>query len=374
MGDSTVHSRPTTLDIDLLALENNFQKLRDHVAPSALMTVVKANAYGHGLIECSRHLEKIGANYFGVALVEEGVELRRAGIKSPILVFGGIVGGQIDIYLKYDLDITASSIDKLKAIDEAAKKVGRRARVHLKIDTGMRRIGVRPSSAQKLIDFALATKNSDLIGVFSHFANADHKEFTETEEQLQEFLSCTDNLKTTYPKVIRHIANSAAVLSSKTTHLDMVRIGISLYGIYPAPHLASVVTLKSVMSLSSQVVFFKVVTKGQGVSYGHTWHAPKDSRIVTVPIGYGDGYPRSLSNKAEVLIKGKRYPVVGTICMDQMMVNIGDDTAYNGDPVTLIGKEGSEEITVSELAERAGTIPYEILTSLNLRLPRRYKI
>lgn len=372
MDHHELHSRPSLLEINLEALSSNFKALNKVIEPTKFMAVVKANAYGHGLIECSRHLEKIGANYFGVALVEEGVELRKAGIKSPILVFGGIVGGQIDLYLKHDLDITASSIDKLKAIDETAKKANKRARVHLKIDTGMRRIGVRPSSAQKLIDFALTIKNSDLIGVFSHFANADHKEFAETEEQLQEFLSCTDNLKKTHPKVIRHIANSAGALASKATHLDMARIGISLYGIYPAPHLSSVVSLKPVMSLTSQVVFFKVVTKGQGVSYGHTWHAPKDSRVVTVPIGYGDGYPRSLSNKAEVLIKGKRCPVVGTICMDQMMVNIGDGTAYNGDPVTLIGKEGSEEITVSELAERAGTIPYEILTSLNLRLPRRY--
>ena len=365
--------RPTFIDIELSAISHNFSEVKRFVGSSRIMAVVKANAYGHGLIECSRHFEKLGADYLGVALVEEGIELRREGIKSPILVFGGIVGGQIDQYLKHDLDLTASSIDKLNAIDAIAAKLGKKARIHIKIDTGMRRIGVRPESAKALIEAALRAQHCSLVGVFTHYANADVADVALTQEQLTVFKSCVQDLKRAHPEVMLHTANSAGMLLGSENHLDMVRPGLALYGITPAPHLAGRLNLKPALSLHSQLVFFKVVKSGQGVSYGHTWHAAQDTRVVTVPIGYGDGYQRALSNKTHVLIRGKRYPNVGTICMDQMMVDVGQDSAYNGDIVTVIGREGVEEITVNELAEKAGTIPYEIFTGLNLRLPRRYK-
>jgi alanine racemase len=365
--------RPTFIDINLAAIAHNFAQIKALVGSTKIMSVVKANAYGHGLIECSRHFEKLTTDYLGVALVEEGIEIRQAGIKTPILVFGGIVGGQIDQYLKYDLDITASSIDKLKAIDSVAANLGKKAKIHLKIDTGMRRIGVRPESAPALIESALNAKHCELVGVFSHFANADIPDRNLTQNQLHEFLTCLGDLKKNHPNVMLHIANTAGVLLGQDNYLDMVRPGLGLYGITPAPHLAGKLSLKPALSLHSQLVFFKVVKAGQGISYGHTWHASNDTRVVTVPIGYGDGYQRALSNKVEVLIHGKRYRNVGTICMDQMMVDIGQDSAFNGDVITVIGRDGAEEITVNELADKAGTIPYEIFTSLNLRLPRRYR-
>jgi len=365
--------RPTFIDIDLGAIAHNFSEVKKLVKTAKVMAVVKANAYGHGLIECAKHFEKLGTDYLGVALVEEGVELRRGGVKAPVLVFGGIVGGQIDQYLANDLDLTASSIDKLNAIEATAAKLNKKARIHIKIDTGMRRIGVRPESAEALIEAALKAKNCELVGVFTHYANADSPDEALTREQLDIFKSCTAEIKRVKPGVILHAANSAGMLLGSEHHLDMVRPGLALYGITPAQHLSGKLNLKPALSLHSQLVFFKVVKAGQGVSYGHTWHAPRDTRVVTVPIGYGDGYSRALSNKAEVIIRGKRYPNVGTICMDQMMVDIGQDSAYNGDIITVIGRDGSEEITVNDLAAKAGTISYEIFTGLNLRLPRRYR-
>ncbi len=364
--------RPTFIDIDLGAISYNFAEVKKLVGSTKVMAVVKANAYGHGLIECSKHFEQLGADYLGVALVEEGIEIRKAGVKLPILVFGGIVGGQIDQYLLYDLDLTASSLDKLQAIEQTAAKLGKKARIHIKIDTGMRRIGVRPESARALIDAALKAQHCELAGIFTHYANADIPKPELTLEQLRLFKEAIGDIKNKNPKIILHAANSAGMMLGAENYLDMVRPGLALYGITPASHLSGKLNLRPALSLHSQLVFFKVVKAGQGVSYGHTWRAPTDTRVVTVPIGYGDGYSRALSNKGNVLIRGKRYPIVGTICMDQMMVDIGKDSAYNGDIITVIGRDGGEEITVNEIADRAGTISYEIFTGLNLRLPRRY--
>lgn len=365
--------RPTFIDIDLEAISCNFAEVKKLVGSTKVMAVVKANAYGHGLIECSKHFERLGADYLGVALVEEGIEIRKAGVGLPILVFGGIVGGQIDQYLHHDLDLTASSLDKLQAIEQTAAKLGKKARIHIKIDTGMRRIGVRPESARVLIDAALKAQHCEVVGIFTHYANADIPKPELTIEQLRLFKEAIGDIKNKNPKIILHVANSAGMMLGAENYLDMVRPGLALYGITPASHLSGKLKLRPALSLHSQLVFFKVVKAGQGVSYGHTWHAPNDTRVVTVPIGYGDGYSRGLSNKGEVLIRGKRYPIVGTICMDQMMVDIGKDSAYNGDIITIIGRDGGDEITVNEIAERAGTISYEVFTGLNLRLPRRYR-
>ncbi len=366
--------RPTTMEVNLAALGRNLKTIKRTVSPAKIMGVVKANGYGHGLVACAQKLVSEGIDYLGVAFVEEGIELRQAGITTPILVFGGIFGSQIKLYLDYDLELTASSVSKLRAIEETASTLKKRAKVHLKIDTGLERIGVHYYSAEELLKETLSCKFCECVGIFSHFATADSTDLTFMKLQLERFHEVLGFYeKHSVPRPLRHIANSAALLQSKETHLDMVRPGISLYGVYSEPHLEKLLPLEPVMSLVSSVVYFKVVKKGNGVSYGHTWIAPEDTRIVTVPIGYGDGYSRRLSNVGSVLIRNKRYPIVGNVCMDQIMVNLGKDgEAYNGDRVVLIGSQGSEQITVNDIASQTGTIAHETLTSTNLRVPRKY--
>jgi len=370
-------SRPTAMQIDLSALTHNLHAIRAHVGKTKIMAVVKANAYGHGLIECARHLAGAGADYFGVALVEEGTALRRAGLTAPILIFGGLWNEQIKQYLECDLDITASSADKLRAIDAAADTAGKRARVHLKIDTGMGRIGVQHDRLPRFADAVLEARHCDIIGVYSHFATAEEADQNFAMLQLERFNASIEYLRSRgISWRLTHMANSAGLMNFPESHFDMVRPGLALYGIVPDAAMEGVLPLRSVMRLTSKVVYFKVVETEQGISYGHRWRAPQQTRIVTVPVGYGDGYSRGLSGRAEVLIRGRRYPVVGSICMNQMMVDVGADEAFNGDEVVLIGRQEhtgrSEEITAAELAEKLGTTPHEILTNTNLRVPRIY--
>lgn len=358
------------MDVDLDALRRNFEAIRKLVAPASVMPVVKANAYGHGLVAVGRALVELGADSLGVACLEEGLELRRSGIRAPILVFGGIYGDQIRHFIEHDLEMTASSIDKLEAIEACARSLGRVPSVHIKIDTGMERIGVHHYSCQPLLERAKRAAHCKIRGIFSHFACADDPASPITGLQLERFLEAIEGFQIEGAR--RHIANSAAMMARRDTHLDVVRPGLALYGVYPYPELRSTLELAPVMSITSRVVYFKVVKKGAGVSYGHTWTAPSDTRVVTLPIGYGDGYPRRLSNKGEVLVRGIRRPIVGNVCMDQFMVDIGSGEAYNGDEVVVIGSQGGERITVEELAEAAGAIPHEILASMSVRIPRRY--
>lgn len=363
--------RPSFVEIDFAALEENYFKLQTIAKSSLVMPVVKANAYGHGLVRCSKTLEEIGAPFLAVAFVEEGIELRKAGIKTKILVLGGIFDNQVRYFLDYDLDLTVSSIHKLEAVEEEARKLSKKARVHLKVDTGMARIGVRPESALALFEGAMKCKHLEIISVYSHFATADSVDFTYSRKQLASFKECTaffDDKKTKRP--LFHIANTPAILKLPESHLDLVRPGLGIYGVCPSAHFRTNFDLKPVLSFKSKVVYFKVVKKGQGVSYDHDWIAPCDSRVVTIPVGYGDGYLRRLSNCAEVLIRGKRYPIIGKVCVDQFMVNIADSEAYLGDEVVLIGAQGNETIDVLELAEKAGTTPHEITIAITLRVPR----
>jgi alanine racemase len=336
--------------------------------------MLKANAYGHGLVEVARFLASLGADYLGVAVLEEALLLREEGIRLPILVCGGIMGNQIPHFLANDLTITASSIEKLQQIDQEAGAMGVRARVHLKIDTGMERIGVHYYSAGGLLDAALACRHCDIEGVYSHFANADAADLSSAELQLarfQDVLSECERRGLRPP--LRHMANSGAVLQLPQSYFDLVRPGILLYGVYPSAQVRRTVPVLPALSWKSHVVYFKVVKPGHPVSYGSTWQSDHMVRVVTVPVGYGDGYFRSLSNQAHVIIRGKKYPVVGLVCMDQIMVNIEWETAFNGDEVILIGESGGEALRCEDLAAWAGTIPYEVLTNINTRVPRLYR-
>jgi alanine racemase len=364
--------RPTALHVDLAQLTTNYELLRKHTGVPVLV-VLKANAYGHGLVEVGRHFDLLGAPYLGVAYLEEGLRLRKAGVRAPVLVLGGIVGEQIPLFVENDLTLTASSVDKLNAIESCAAVLGRTAVVHLKIDTGMERIGVHWYSASKLLEASLRCPHVRVDGVFSHFASADAEDLSYARLQLERFLETLDFYRArSLPCPTRHISNSGAVLQLPEARLDMVRPGILLYGAYPAPHIARAVPVRSALRWNSHVVYFKVVGPGAAVSYGSKWKAETDTRVVTLPVGYGDGYMRAMTGRAQVLLRGRRYPVVGTICMDQVMVAIGWDSAWNGDQAILLGGDGEAAITIEELAAWAGTIPHEILTSINTRVPRVY--
>jgi alanine racemase len=365
--------RPTYAVVSRARLRANLAAAKALAAPARVMAVLKANAYGHGLEAVARCLAP-QADAFGVALVEEGIALRGLGIGSPILVMGGIWSRQIPLFLEHGLTFTVPSIARLRDIEEAAAARGKRAMVHLKVDTGMERIGVHHYSAEALLDAAARSPHVEVEGIYTHFANADAEDLAHARLQLERFHEVLRFYERRSLRVpVRHVANSAALLRMPEARLDMVRPGILLYGVYPYPGAPRAVDVKPALSWRSRVVYFKVVEAGSPVSYGSTWRSDHRVRLVTVPVGYGDGYFRSLSSRAEVVLRGRRHPVVGRVCMDQVMVNIEWGEAWNGDEVVLVGEQGGASVTVEELAEWAGTIPYEVLTAINARVPRIYE-
>ena len=379
---SQMTSRPTWAEIDVAALRFNLANIRARIdgndigqseRPVQIMGVVKANAYGHGLIRTACEMVKAGVEQLGVAFVEEGIALRRAGIAVPILVLGGIVGPQLRDFLEHDLMITASSVWKLDLIEEAAQALNKRAKIHVKIDTGMERLGIHHYNAAQLFEAVTATRHCDLCGVFSHLASSQSSDGSFTQLQLERFLDAISWFeKQGLPTPLRHIANSGGVLQHPATWLDMVRPGLLAYGVYPGDDVEKTIDVKPVLSLKTRVVYFKVVPEGARVGYDGTWTAARDSRVVTLPVGYGDGYRRSLSNKGEVLIRGARYRIAGVVSMDQITVDIGQGTAYNNDEVVLIGSQNDEKISIEQVARWMDTIPYEVLTGINTRVPRVY--
>jgi alanine racemase len=371
---ATDELRPTYLEVDLEVLAANYRAIAAHVAPARVMPILKANAYGHGLVEVARKLEAVGAPYVGVAYLEEGLRLRQHGVRLPVLVLGGIVGSQIPRFLEHDLTLTASSVDKLRAIDEHAGALGRPATVHLKIDTGMERIGVHWYSAEALLEASLKCRHARVEGIFTHFANADDRDLAHARLQLERFHEVLRFYeRRSLPTPLRHAANSGATLQLPESYFDMVRPGVVFYGAAPSAEVPVTISVRQALRWITHVVYFKVVKPGNPVSYGSAWAPAELTRVVTLPAGYGDGYMRAMSGKAEVIVHGKRYPVVGRICMDQMMVSIGGDSAYNGDEAVLLGASGDATITIEELATWAGTITHEVLTSINTRVPRVYR-
>ena len=365
--------RPTLVEINLSRLRQNYKAIKDQVRPAKMMPVLKANAYGHGLVRVAKLMQELNADALGVAFLEEGVLLRRQGIALPILVLGGVLGNQVPHFIEHDLMITASSIEKLQQIDEAAAHMGKTAKVHLILDTGMERIGVHYYHAKDYIKAAVSCRHIAIQGVFTHLANADDSDLTHARQQLERFneaLSYFTRLGVPVPA--RHAANSGAVLQLPEACFEMVRPGLMLYGVYPSLQTRRTVDVKPALTWKSRVVYFKVIKPGHPVGYGSTWQSDHLVRAVTVPVGYGDGYFRSMSGKAQVLINGKRYPVVGRISMDQIVVNIERDSAYNNDEVVLLGEMDGQVLSAEEMADWAGTIPYEILTNINTRVPRIY--
>ncbi len=365
--------RPTFARIYRDAIAANYASFRSLAPDSKLMAVVKADAYGYGLVHCARLFSELGADYLGVGFVEEGILLRREGIQKPMLVMGGIVGSQIELFLEYDLDLTASSVFKLEAIEREARAAGKTARVQLKIDTGMNRIGQNFRTAEKLLKAAKNSKHVRVTGVYSHLATAEDEDEAFARLQISRFRDVRDLAKSCgLGDVTFHLANSAGAIRFPEARLDMIRPGLGLYGQHAASRLQQEFPLHPAHQLVSEIVYVKGVRKGEGVSYNLKWTAPEDVWVATVPVGYGDGYPRLLSNKASVLISGNRYPIVGAVCMDQFMVNLGRDKHNVGEEVVLWGQQGNDEITLWELCDAAGFIPYELPIYLTGRVPRLF--
>jgi len=371
-------NRPTRAEVSIPNLLNNFGIVKSLVGGDVkIMPMVKANAYGHGIVRVSKELVAAGAACLGVAYLEEALFLRQNGISSPVAVLGAINTEQIPEFLRLGVEITSSSLDKSRAISEAAVRLGKTARVHLKIDTGMERIGVHWYNAERFIGETAGLPGVTVTGLFSHLAKAEtDREFT--EEQVRRFDGAVETMTKLGVKAEHlHLANSAGIIGFPQSHRTMVRPGIMLYGydprgLRPGETFGGRV-LKPVMTLKTKVSYFKVVPPGTGVSYNHTYTSKEQTRIVTLPVGYGDGYSRLLSNRGEVIIRGRRFPVAGNICMDQTMVDIGPmGTAYNGDDVLLFGEMDGHVLPLEELCGKIGTITYEFLTNVSSRVPRIY--
>ena len=368
MSRHPTRHRPTLVEVDLEAIRHNVRWLRPPGAE--LMAVVKADAYGHGDVPVARAALEAGASWLGVALVEEGLALREAGIAGRILVLSEIPRGAEAEALRADLTPTVYSAEGVEALARASAAAGRQVGVHVKLDTGMHRVGLwPPEDAVELCRLVLA-RGLALEGLWTHFASAESDERT-TRGQLERFLRAVRAVREAglRPRLL-HAANSAATIRFPETHLDLVRPGAAIYGLAAGPGLAE--GLRPAMTLRSRVSFVKRLGAGEPLSYGHRYRLERDAWIATVPVGYADGYPRSLSNRAEVLIRGRRHRVAGTVTMDQLLVDCGEHRVAPGDEVVLLGAQGEERITAEELAEHAGTIGYEIATAISARVPREY--
>ncbi len=359
--------RPTYLEVDLPRLKQNLENIRTKVAPAKVMAVLKANAYGHGIDGIAPYITPY-ADYIGVALVEEGIHLREIGIDRPILVMGGTLPEQVPAFVQHNLTLAASSLELLDAAEKAARVAKKKIKVHLKIDTGMERTGVHDYEAEPFLEKSLSCNHLNIEGIFSHFANSEAPDLIHAKLQLERFhevLSFYEKRSVPHPP-IRHMANSGAVLQLPESYFDMVRPGVMFYGVYPGRDVKKTVEVRPALTWHSRVAYSKVTQPGRPVSYGSLWQPESPARIVTIPCGYADGYFRRMTNRAQVIVNGKKYPQVGRICMDQFMVNLGDDDANVGDEVILLGNG----IAAEDLAEWAGTNEYEVMTNISARVPR----
>ncbi len=366
-------TRPTEVIVDLDRIRHNISYLRSRLdARCALMAVVKADGYGHGAVPVARVAIDAGAAWLGVALAEEGEELRQAGIRVPILILGASSREQMEVAVRQRLDVTVFTPEHLATLRTIARGVGIPARLHLKLDTGMGRIGLAAEGLDNAWLTALRARELEWVGVFTHFATSDALESGTVRRQLARFLSALDFLRrrTALPAQI-HAANSAALLRYPGTHFTLVRAGLAIYGLKP---FAGAEGLQPALSWRSRVVFVKTVPAGFAVGYGHTYVTDRPQKLVTVPVGYADGYRRAWSNSALVIIRGHRHPVVGRVSMDQLTVALPlEDPVAVGDPVTLLGADGRAVVSAEELADRMDSISYEVVTGIGKRVRRRYR-
>ncbi|MFZ5626018.1 MAG: alanine racemase [Bacillota bacterium] len=373
-----MHCRPVWAEIDLGAIGHNVRELRRVTQPRArLMAIVKANAYGHGAVEVARVALANGAERLGVALLQEAIELRRAAFGVPILILGYTPpDGALDV-VKYNLTQTVFDYQGAEALSWAAVQLRKTAKIHLKLDTGMGRLGfvtTNPRSLEEILRIA-RLPGLEIEGIYTHFASSDSKDKTSALRQLELFRNFVDQLEKLGLEIpLKHTANSGAILDMPSAHLDLVRAGIALYGLYPSDEVKKEkVALRPAMTLKARIAYVKEVGPGSGISYGSTYVTSGWERIATIPLGYADGYNRRLSNRAEVLIKGQRCPVVGRVCMDQFMVRVSHlEQVTAGEEVVLFGRQGQAELPVDELASLLDTINYELVCAVSSRVPRIY--
>ncbi|MBM4347604.1 MAG: alanine racemase [Deltaproteobacteria bacterium] len=374
MKTSVSLGRPTVAEIDLRALAFNYQQIKKQIPTGvSILAVVKADAYGHGAGPVSLKLEKIGADYLGVAIPEEGMALRKGGVKTPILILGGMFQEDAEAILRYGLTPVVFDIDSLRRLSKAAKNKRKKARVHLKVDTGMGRLGVPFHLFSAFLKETQKFSNIEIEGLLSHFSMTDEEEsYTSSQwEKFQQAVNLAKEMGVSSRYI--HMANSATSTVFPEYSGNLIRPGIMLYGSYPSSTFEKRIKLKPVLTLKTRIHFLKSVPAGSRISYGGTFVTRRESLIATLPIGYADGYSTRLSNQGEVLIRGKRSPVVGKVCMDLIMADVTNVPGVSkGDEVILIGRQGREQITADEVARIFGSIPYEVLCLIGKRVPRMY--
>ena len=363
---------PTRAYINHSNLLHNYNLIKKAVAPAKVMCVVKANAYGHDSVAVSKTLVENGVEYLGVAFAEEGIELRKAGIDTPILVFGAQLADFLDDHLEYNLDITLTSEHQTQILTKLCREKNKIAKVHIKIDTGMNRVGFLVQEAKKMIDRIFAEPCIQVIGVYSHLSSSDEEDLTYTRGQIERFNQIKSYITETYSaEILFHLANSGAIMRLPESYHDMVRPGVMLYGNPPGPDFRLDWDLEEVMSFVSRVTLIKTVDAGEPVSYSRRYYTKAKTNLAVIPVGYADGYNRHLTNKGSVLIRGKRHPVAGTVCMDQIIVDLGSETDIQvGDDVVLMGQQINTVISNVEISRILNTIPYEITCAVSRRVPR----
>lgn len=370
------NTRRTWAEIDLAAIRCNVRNIKQLLAPqTSLMAVVKADAYGHGMIKVARACLESGAVFLAVATIDEAIRLREDGIEAPIMILGHMTEDDAAVAVAYNIDACVFTCSMATALSEAAVKKGKIAHIHIKLDTGMGRIGFSPEPASvEMIKQIYKLPGIHIRSIFSHFAMSDTTDKSYAAEQHQIFDTFVDQLEQEGVKIpIKHLANSAGIMEIPSAHYNMVRAGIIIYGLYPSDEVnKKVLQLKPAMRLMSRITFLKTIPKGHSVSYGRTYITEKDTVVATVPIGYADGYSRALSNRAWASIRGQKVPLIGRVCMDQCMFDVTElEHVEEGDTVVLFGRP-SDLVTADDLANLIGTINYEIICSLSSRVPRIY--
>lgn len=367
-------------EVDLDAIWENMVHMKENIAEKTkILAVIKTDGYGHGGVPIAKMLEQLDFMFgYAAATYEEAHVLREAGVKKPILILGYTFPYCYEELIREEIRPAVYRRDTVEELVAAAAKVGQKAKVHIKVDTGMGRIGITPDEeGLEFVRFLMGHPDLEVEGIFTHFAKSDEEDKTSANHQLALFQNFIDRIQTelglTIP--VKHCSNSAAILEMPQANMDMVRAGITTYGLYPSEEVSKdIVPLRAAMSLYSHIVYCKTIHAGQSVSYGGLFTAQKDTRVATIPVGYGDGYPRSLSGKGYVLIRGKKAPILGRVCMDQFMVDISEiPGVMEGDKVTLLGVDGTERITAEELGELSGRFNYEFVCDLGKRIPRVYR-
>ena len=366
--------RPVWLEINLDAIAHNVKKIKQIVGKNTqIIAVVKANAYGHGAIEVSETLLENGVTMLGVGVIEEGIVLREAGIKAPILVCGLTKDEQLEPLVMYNLSATVCRLKTIQALSRIASKKKKKVRVHIKIDTGMGRLGIPSEDTLNFVKEIGKMKNIEIEGIFTHFAATNEEDGNYTRKQFEKYKKALLELERERINIpLKHVANSTAILNSSRFHLNAVRPGIIVYGLFPSPKTKQIVQLRPAAELKTKIIVLKEISAGKSIGYGKTYTTTRPTRIATLPVGYADGYSWLLSNKGEVLVRGQRAPIIGRICMDLCMIDVTHiGKVQIGDEVVLWGKQGSEMISVEEVAQKTGSIVYEVICMVDKeRVPK----